>query len=87
MSPQYLYRCKCGQETTRLRKYEDRDNPQPCGECKEPMARVWTAHHAPPDGMYSYAPNIGCAENFDRKQAILDMNAERKKDGLKYKPG
>jgi len=86
MSPIYDYRCPCGKEVTRLRKWVIRDAPITC-ECGEPMGRLFPRPHCLPDGVYSYAPNIGSAENFERKQAILDRNHERKKDGLKYQGG
>lgn len=83
MSPQFEYRCPNRHTQTKLRKFEERDQPLVC-ECGEPMDRIWSAHHAQPDGIYSYEPNIGSADNFERKQAMIERNRERAKDGKPY---
>lgn len=70
--PLYQYRCGEGHEVERLRKYEDRDAPEICEECGSAMRRIFSAHHQAPDGIYSYAPNIGSAEAFERKQAEME---------------
>ena len=84
--PIYEYRCPNRHTETKLRKRQDSDEPLTCA-CGEPMERIMSAPHCLPDGVYSYAPNVGSADNFERKQAILDKNRERKKDGLKYEGG
>ena len=84
MSPIYDFSCpSCGQQVTRLRKWETRDEPVTCGTCGKPMERLFPIPHCLPDGVYSYAPNIGSAEKFERKQDKIDRNRERKKDGLR----
>lgn len=66
--PLYEYRCPERHSRERIRKYEDRDAVLICG-CGEPMRRVVSAHHAPVDGIYSYAPNLGDPTAFERKLA------------------
>lgn len=69
MCPIYEYRCPVGHEAERLRKWEDRDNLTVCALCQAPMNRILSAHHTEPDGIYSYEPNIGSADAFERKRA------------------
>lgn len=68
--PLYDYRCPEGHSRERIRKYDDRDAVLIC-VCGEPMKRTVSAHHAPVDGIYSYAPNLGSPEVFERKQAKM----------------
>lgn len=69
--PLYEYRCAEGHQAECLRKYEARDDPANCETCGAPMRRVISAHHAPVDGIYSYAPNLGTADAFERKRAKM----------------
>jgi putative FmdB family regulatory protein len=66
--PIYEYRCKQRHRIESLRKFEDQ-TPEVCTECGETMARIISAHHQAPDGIYSYEPNLGSADAFDRKMA------------------
>ena len=84
MSPQYEYQCEAAHVETRLRKYEDREEGLECRLCGQPMSRIWSAHHQAPDGIHSYAPNIGDANTFERRQAKIERNKERAKDGKRY---
>ena len=74
--PLYEYRCGSGHVREELRAYEDRDADLVC-QCGKRAARVPSAHHSQPDGIYSYAPNIGTAADFERKVADADARAER----------
>ena len=81
MSPIYEYRCQeCLEEAEQLRKYEQRDEPMECDSCGGSMLRFLSAPHIGPDGMYSYAPNIGTPDAFERKQTKMEKTAEHKKD-------
>ena len=64
--PLYEYHCPEGHTREELRKYEDRDGPAFCQTCMKPMERIFSAHHAEVDGIYSYAPNEGSEEKFVR---------------------
>lgn len=93
MSPIYEYRCPHGHTTQRLRKYEKRDEPVACagcivasGECGVPMGRIFSAHHAPPDGIYSYCPNIGDPEKHARRDEQIAKRREAAKHGERISP-
>ena len=79
--PLYPYRCQCGHTLNRLRKYDQRDDPQTCPECGKPMERKATAHHAPPDGVYSYCPNIGNMERHARRAEQIAKREAAKRHG------
>lgn len=71
--PLYDFTCENGHAHEVIRSYDRRDEPWPCLTCAAPMRRVWSAPHVPPDGVYSYAPNVGDPERFERqRQAIKD---------------
>jgi putative FmdB family regulatory protein len=69
--PIYEYRCANGHQTERLRKYAKRDGGIWCGECGTRMKRMLSLPHCVPDGMYSYAPNIGSADAFERRREVI----------------
>lgn len=73
--PIYEYRCGEGHLTERIRKYAERDEPLACERCSTPTQRIFSAHHAEPDGIYSYEPNIGSAADFERKRAESQAKA------------
>ena len=58
-----------------LRPYVQRDDPKSC-KCGEPMTRLVSLPHCSPDGIYSYAPNVGSEADFERRRAAL-------RDGVK----
>lgn len=71
MSPLYQYHCAtCGHTETRLRRFEQRFDPLAC-KCGVEMTWLFPLPHVPPDGIYSYAPNIGTADAFERKEAKI----------------
>lgn len=76
--PLYDYKCPGGHITEKIRKYLDRDQPVLC-HCGEMTARMAPLPHCPPDGIYSYAPNIGSANAFEKRQQAI-------KDGVKVMP-
>lgn len=56
--------------TTRFRPMSQRHDPVTC-DCGEPMALIISGAHVPIDGVYSYAPNIGSADTFERRRAEM----------------
>lgn len=83
--PLYEYRCPdCDRIDERLRRYEDRDSKANCPTCGGRAERIISAHHRQPDGIYSYAPNLGNPADFERKWE--DANQRAEKTGT-YKPG
>ena len=85
MSPLYEYKCPNGHIHSRLRKVEQREEPAKCLQCDHDAEVIISAPHLMPDGVYSYAPNIGSAEAFERKQTKMEKMAEHKKDTGKVK--
>ena len=76
--PVYMYSCGDGHRTERLRSIANRNEPVPCA-CGQNATLVIVGSHVPPDGVYSYAPNIGDAERFE-------MQRQAMKDGTKVIP-
>lgn len=71
--PLYDYRCGEGHIHEDLRAYDFRDKRTRCPRCKRIAKRIPSAHHAETDGIYSYAPNVGSPERYERqRQAIRD---------------
>lgn len=69
--PLYEYRCASGHVTEKLRRYLERDRPVVCPECDMEARRIPSAHHRQPDGIYSYAPNLGDPNRFERQQQAI----------------
>ena len=63
----YQYRCSDGHGSEQFTDMAERAEPRPCPTCGEPAARVLTAAHVPPSGVYSYEPNTGDPDTFDRR--------------------
>ena len=68
--PIYPYRCPEGHTREEIRRYEARDEAVVC-DCGEPMRRTVAASHIGPDGMYSYAPNLGDPNVHERRNAMI----------------
>jgi putative FmdB family regulatory protein len=77
--PIWDFECVNGHRVERLVKIEDRDRPRLCSTCREPLARKISPTHVAPDGVYSYAPNVGDPERFERQRQAM-------KDGVKVIP-
>ena len=78
MSPRYEYRCQnCGRTEVRLRKFARRFDG-PCCTCGMEMTWMFPAPHIEPDGIYSYAPNVGTAEAWERKEAKIQERERAK---------
>ena len=85
--PLFEYRCENGHLTTKLRRFVLRDTPLDCPECGQPMEPIISAPHVAPDGTYSYAPNLGRADAFDRKKTIIEERESARREGRKPKLG
>jgi putative FmdB family regulatory protein len=81
MSPLYEYECPDGHRHTLLRKYEKRDLIPECPKCTAPTRRIFTAHYRQPDGIYSYAPNVGDPNDFDRRHEAIKAGEKTIKRG------
>jgi hypothetical protein len=80
MSPLYEYRCAtCARTETRLRKFERRFDGPSC-TCGMDMTWMFPVPHIEPDGIYSYAPNIGTSEAWERKQAKIRERKQREEE-------
>lgn len=69
--PTYQYRCPAGHLNERFRPMTFAAEPVTCATCGADAARIMSAPHVPPDGVYSYAPNVGSEAAFERKRAAL----------------
>lgn len=76
--PIYVYECPNGHKTEMIRAYDDRLEPVPCHLCDAHASYTISAHHAQPDGIHSYAPNLGSEAEFERKTETI---RRRKQDG------
>ena len=83
--PLYEYKCTNGHVHQRLRRMDERDNPARCIQCDADATPIISAPHVPPDGVYSYCPNVGSMDTFDRKRAKIEKMNEAKRDGKKPK--
>lgn len=69
--PIYVYRCAEGHTREHVRRIADRDNSATC-EHGHPAPRLeCVASHVPPDGIYSYAPNTGDPDRFERQRHAI----------------
>lgn len=64
--PLYDFTCPNGHTLERIVRYELADD-QVC-HCGAVLTRLMHKPHCPPDGVYSYAPNIGTEAAFERKR-------------------
>lgn len=75
--PIFEYQCSQGHKSARLRKFSQRNKPVVC-DCGRKMKRVFSVPHCVPDGMYSYAPNLGDPNRFERQQEAIKARQEGK---------
>lgn len=73
--PLFDYRCSDGHTKERLVAWTARDTPTLC-HCGKLLERQMHVTHAVPDGVYSYAPNIGSEAAFSRRLDAI-KNGER----------
>ena len=69
--PIYEYQCPEGHVSERIRKHKDCDLSVVC-HCGKDTNRIVSRPHCVPDGVYSYAENIGSARAHERRQAALE---------------
>lgn len=69
--PLYDFKCANGHTTELVVSYEKRDDPAFCSLCGDASTRQFPLPHVPPDGVYSYAPNVGCPERFERQRHAI----------------
>ena len=70
--PMYEWRCAAGHALDVIVNYSRRDDPRRC-RCGLMMTRQFPMSHVEPDGIYSYAPNIGSEEAWEnRRHAIRE---------------
>ena len=68
MCPFFEYLDSNSHYTKRLRSFARKYEPLPCPTCGENMKAVEiSASHVEPDGLYSYAENLGNADQFERR--------------------
>ena len=69
--PLYDYVCPEGHVTETIRVYTQRDECPPCARCGLDTDRLFPTPHVEPDGIYSYAPNLGSEEMFERRRHAI----------------
>jgi putative FmdB family regulatory protein len=69
--PIYVYECARGHRAELFRSIRARNRRAPCPRCGKPLALTIARSHVAPDGVYSYAPNIGSADRFERQQEAM----------------
>ena len=70
--PIYEYACDRGCTAEEIRSYGDRDRRKPrCMAHGQIMKRRPSLSHVEPDGVHSYAPNIGDPDRFERQQDAI----------------
>lgn len=86
MSPLYEYKCKQGHTTSLIRSYDHRLELVRCPTCGGATEYQFPLPHALPDGVYSYAPNLGNPEVFEKRVNAIDEGAYARKHGIKQTP-
>ena len=73
--PLYDFRCPSGHVTEHLlREIAD---VMPCLVCGKAADRMPPLPHVPPDGEYSYEPNLGDPKDFERKYELAKENTAK----------
>lgn len=67
----FLYRCAEQHDTLKIRSWANRDDDVVC-HCGRKAARIEiVSMHVPPSGVYSYMPNVGSADRFERQREAM----------------
>ena len=75
-----IYEYSCGEHITeKLRKIAERHDPVTC-KCGKPATLIISKTHRQPDGIYSFAPNTGDPNVFERRHEMLKQG-KRLSDG------
>lgn len=69
--PIYTYACPKGHRAERFRKMADRNHTLQCPTCRLATRLILSLSHVEPDGIYSYAPNIGSEQAFEARRAAI----------------
>lgn len=69
--PRYEYRCDQGHVTERMRPMSESHLPTDCPTCGLSAGRIMSRPAGSPDGIYSYMPNIGSADAFERRREAI----------------
>ncbi len=67
----YEYVCASEHRTERIRKIAERHDPLPCDTCQGETHLIISKTHRQPDGIYSYCPNVGSEQAFERKRDAI----------------
>jgi putative FmdB family regulatory protein len=71
--PIYEYACSDGHISDVIRSIARRDEAVACLTCGAETTRLEVSRsHVPPDGVYSYAPNLGDPERFERQRHAIE---------------
>ncbi len=84
--PEYDYKCDHDHRAVRLRTMSKRDDPLACEECGGAMTLTMSRSHVAPDGVYSYAPNVGDPERFERQREHIKARKEGGPRVMKREP-
>lgn len=78
----FEYQCPAQHVTEAVRSFARRDESPTCPHCQQATVRIEISrNHVPPDGVYSYAPNLGSEAAFERRlHAIKNGEKLIKKD-------
>jgi putative FmdB family regulatory protein len=68
--PLYDFACADGHAVELIRRMANRDDGGTC-HCGKALTRQMHITHVAPDGVYSYAPNIGDPERFERQREAI----------------
>jgi putative FmdB family regulatory protein len=77
--PLYDFQCSAGHTAEKLVRYEQADDARVC-HCGLPLKRLMHTPHTIPDGVYSYSPNVGSPETFERRYEAI-RNGKKTIDG------
>ena len=67
----YEYRCGDGHLSERRASFSARPKTVTCDRCGRRAKPIISLPHVEPDGVHSYAPNIGDPVRFERQQEAI----------------
>lgn len=67
MATLYQYLCSDGHNSEQFTDMALHSESRTCPQCGGVAIRVLMAAHVPPSGVYSYEPNMGDPDTFDRR--------------------
>ena len=69
--PIYEYRCSNEHLSSKICSHAASYEPHVCPRCGEIAERQFPMSHVEPDGIYSYAPNIGTEQDYERRRTAI----------------